>query len=95
MIRRFTVVGDTALSETRAVVVSRRDSTTLAAEGLLDQHPASVRGTAVANALLYFSESSGKLVRVNKEQVLLLSVTAEGATKGFVQKLTSVIDLAR
>jgi hypothetical protein len=94
-IRRYTVVGDTAFNDGLAVIVSRRDSTTAAAEGILEQHPTAITGTATANVLLYVSESSGKVVRITKEQILLLSVTAEGSTRAFVQKLSGVVDLVR
>ena len=94
-IRRYTVAGDTIFSDGRAVVLSRRDSTTIAAEGILEQHPTVVSGSAASKVLLYVSESSGRVLRIAKEQTLLLSVSAEGSTKAFVQKLTSAVDLVR
>lgn len=94
-IRRFMVVGDTVVGGAPAVIVSRRDSANITADGVLEQHPTAIGGTAVSNTLLYLSESSGRLLRVSKEQVLVLSISAEGSTRMFVQKLTSASDLVR
>lgn len=94
-VRHYTVVGDTAVNGDLAVILSRRDSTTTAADGILEQHPTVISGTAVSKVLLYISESSGRVLRITKDQVLLLSATAEGSRRAFVQKLTAVVDLVR
>lgn len=94
-IRHYTVVGDTTFSNRTAVVLSRIDSTTTRAEGILEQHATVINGSAASNVLLYVSKSSGRVARIKKGQILHLSVTAEGSTRAFVQKLTSVVDLLR
>ena len=94
-VRHFQVVGDTTVNGEGAIMISRRDSAAIAAEGVVDQHRTAASGTAAANAILYVSVASGKILRITKEQVLLLSIAAEGHTRAFTQKLTSTIDLIR
>ena len=94
-IRHFLVIGDTAVDGERGVLVSRRDSTMIAAEGVLGQHPTMIAGTAQSAVQIYVSESSGRVLRVAKEQILSLAITAEGRTRAFAQKLTSSIELGR
>lgn len=93
--RRFDPIGDTTLAGERAIVVMRTDSIAASASGTLDQHVLSLTGAGHATVRIYLSETSGKVVRVWKEQLLNVSVISSGRTRVFVQQSTSVAEVAR
>ena len=65
------------------------------AGGALDRHTLSLSGNAVANARIYVSVPDGRVLRLEKEMVLNITITSSARTKRFVQKSTSVAELDR
>ena len=93
--RTFTVLGDTALTDGTAIILGRRDSTLIAAEGVLDQHPTTITGRGESTTLLYVLEATGNISRSEKRQILKLSISAENHTRAFVQKTESRLERVR
>ena len=93
--RRFDATGDTTLAGGRAIIIVRRDSIAARASGTFGQHLVSLDGAGRATARIYLSESSGMVVRVWKEQLLDIAVRSDGRTRAFVQRSTSVAEIAR
>lgn len=93
--RQFTAIGDTTVGNRAAVVVQRRDSAVLSGDGVLDGRGISLTANGLANARIYLSIPEGKVLRLEKEQLLEVAITSSSRTKRFVQKSTSVAELDR
>ena len=93
--RKFQVVGDTSIAGAPAVIVQRRDSTTLTGEGALDRHAITLMADGTGSARIYLSAPDGRILRIQKEQTLSIAVVSAAERKNFIQKSTSVAELVR
>lgn len=93
--RQFIAIGDTAVGSRAAVIVQRRDSAVLSGGGVLDGRGVSLTANGLANARIYLSVPEGRVLRLEKEQLLEVVVTSSSRTKRFVQKSISVAELDR
>lgn len=91
--RRFRVEIDTAVAGGHAVIISRRDSISATAEGLIDRHQTSVGAEGNALSRIYLNIDSGQPLIVNKTLVLTILVKTASRTGSFVERAASVFQL--
>jgi hypothetical protein len=92
--RRFQVDGDTLIAGVPAVLVTRRDSISAGANGILQQHPITLSAVGTAAAHLFVSVESGKILRVQKRLSLRISALTASKSDVFLESSESVIELA-
>ena len=92
--RRFRVDGDTLIAGVLAVIVTRNDSISAGASGVLQQHPITLAAAGTAVARLFISVKSGTTLRAQKRLSLRISAVTASKSEVFLESSESVIELA-